>query len=549
MAEKYFIYCRTSSDREDKQVLGIPSQKKELLEYAHLYGLKVVDVYCEKQTAYKTGRPLFNEMLARIEKGEADSILTWHLSRLARNSSCGGRLIYMMDESKIKEIRTKEKIYTGTTSDKFMMQIEFAMTKKSSDDTSDFVKRDCKSKLAKGEYPGVCPLGYLNLSKEGVIAGKMFNSQKQLYFEQLKLNRPLKRVEIDPVDGELVRRLFEEFAKGNHSLRSIIKLSDEISLRARRSHTKLSKVSIHRILTNPFYYGVIRYNGQLYASDVQHDALISKELFDKVQLVLKNKQKSKRQHNNFAYTGFIKCACGSAITAIQKKGHIYYYCCQSKGECQVKKYVREEELERQLKNKLKSLYIPNSFVEWAKKQIRFVYEQESKQQDTIRKKLQIEHTTCKTKFKNLLNMKISPENTSGELLSDVEYLEQKKLLQDELFNLEAKLKDQSNHEDSWINRVEQFFDFVSALGERFNNGDANTKRSILLSIGSKFILELGELSLQINKPFTFIQNLPDMKKIPLEPAETQSMTGKNPSCEEIMTQWRDRRDLNPRPPA
>jgi len=60
----------------------------------------------------------------------------------------------MLDKGIIKEIRTIEKSYKDNTDDKFIMQIEFAMSKKSSDDTSDYVKRDLTSKLEKGEYPG-----------------------------------------------------------------------------------------------------------------------------------------------------------------------------------------------------------------------------------------------------------------------------------------------------------------------------------------------------------------------------------------------------------
>ena len=56
-------------------------------------GLDVVDIYVENQTAYKTGRPLFAAMLERLDKGEANGVLTYHLTRLARNSFDGGRLI------------------------------------------------------------------------------------------------------------------------------------------------------------------------------------------------------------------------------------------------------------------------------------------------------------------------------------------------------------------------------------------------------------------------------------------------------------------------
>src|SRR5204862_3427173 len=153
-----FLYCRKSTDREDRQILGTDAQKRLLLEYAGRQGFTVVDVYVENQTAYKTGRPLFSAMLQRLERGEADGILTYHLTRLARNSFDGGRLIYMMDERTVALIATPEKAYTNNSDDKFMMQIHFAMAKKSSDDTSQFVRRDVESKLLKGEYPGMVPL-------------------------------------------------------------------------------------------------------------------------------------------------------------------------------------------------------------------------------------------------------------------------------------------------------------------------------------------------------------------------------------------------------
>ena len=203
---RYFLYCRKSTDREDRQILGTDAQKRLLLEHAQRHGLTVVEVYVENQTAYKVGRPLFTAMLARLEKGEADGILTYHLTRLARNSFDGGRLIYMMDERAIREIATPEKAYTNNGDDKFMMQIHFAMAKKSSDDTSQFVRRDVISKLLKGEYPGMVPPGYLNINRDGHITRRRDDPEK--YVQLLNLGRPLRREEIDPVDGPLVARLF-----------------------------------------------------------------------------------------------------------------------------------------------------------------------------------------------------------------------------------------------------------------------------------------------------------------------------------------------------
>ena len=87
-------------------MLSNDAQKRTLLEYAENHNIEIVDIYVESQSAYKKGRPLFNKMLNRIEAGEVDCILTYHLTRLARNSFDGGRIIYMMDDDVIKKIIT-----------------------------------------------------------------------------------------------------------------------------------------------------------------------------------------------------------------------------------------------------------------------------------------------------------------------------------------------------------------------------------------------------------------------------------------------------------
>ena len=91
---KFFIYTRKSTDTEDRQVRSIADQLAELRELAKKEMLEIVDVFVEKQTAKIPGRPIFGEMIARIEKGEASGILAWHPDRLARNNVDGGKKNY-----------------------------------------------------------------------------------------------------------------------------------------------------------------------------------------------------------------------------------------------------------------------------------------------------------------------------------------------------------------------------------------------------------------------------------------------------------------------
>jgi site-specific DNA recombinase len=65
--KKFFIYTRKSTDDKDRQVRSISDQLAELKELALKEQLEVVDVFVEKQTAKIPGRPVFNEMILRME--------------------------------------------------------------------------------------------------------------------------------------------------------------------------------------------------------------------------------------------------------------------------------------------------------------------------------------------------------------------------------------------------------------------------------------------------------------------------------------------------
>jgi site-specific DNA recombinase len=74
---RYFIYCRKSSEEEERQALSIVSQLRELREYASRLGLKVIEEFIESKSAKTPGRPIFNQMLTAIENGEAEGIIAW----------------------------------------------------------------------------------------------------------------------------------------------------------------------------------------------------------------------------------------------------------------------------------------------------------------------------------------------------------------------------------------------------------------------------------------------------------------------------------------
>ena len=76
----------------------------------------------EKQSAKNSRQlPLFNEMMDRIEAGEADGIIAWHPDRLSRNGVDGGRIMYALDTGKLSALKFPTFWFENTPQGKFML--------------------------------------------------------------------------------------------------------------------------------------------------------------------------------------------------------------------------------------------------------------------------------------------------------------------------------------------------------------------------------------------------------------------------------------------
>lgn len=84
---KYCLYARKSTESEERQVLSIDSQVKEMLQIAERDGLEIVEIRRESHSAKDSAqRPVFNELIEDIRKGRFNGILTWAPDRLSRNA-------------------------------------------------------------------------------------------------------------------------------------------------------------------------------------------------------------------------------------------------------------------------------------------------------------------------------------------------------------------------------------------------------------------------------------------------------------------------------
>ncbi len=338
MNNKFFLYARKSTDVEDKQVLSIEAQITELRALAKQNNLAIVEELTEKQSAKIPGRPIFGEMLKRIEHGEADGILAWHPDRLARNSVDGGQIIYLIDCGRIAALKFPQFWFEPTPQGKFMLNIAFGQSKYYVDSLSENTKRGLRKKVRRGEYPSVAPIGYINDVRT-------------------------KSIVVDRKKSRIIRQAFELYAKGNSRLEDISNFLAQRGILS-RGGKRIHKTRATFILSNPFYTGLFKYGGELHEG--KYEPIITKKLFDTAQEILRQRGKPRHKQKNEpqAFCGLISCAeCGMMITAEKQKGHIYYRCTKKKVKC-AQPYVREEELDRQLSSLIQKVSLRP---DWAEK--------------------------------------------------------------------------------------------------------------------------------------------------------------------------------------
>src|SRR3989339_676252 len=334
--KKFFIYTRKSTDDKDRQVRSISDQLAELKELALKEQLEVVDVFVEKQTAKIPGRPVFNEMMERMEKGEASGILAWHPDRLARNSVDGGKIIYLVDTGVISEMKFPTFWFDPTPQGKFMLSIAFSQSKYYVDNLSENIKRGHRNKVKEGIWPQMSPIGYVNEKGKGIVA--------------------------HPELSILVKKTFEAYATGNFTLREVRDKFNALGLK-RKSGRELAVSNYQKLLKNPIYTGLMRYNGEIFEG--KHEPIITKKLFDSVAEVMSRKSKPHSKGlKPYIYRGFFRCGeCGCFITTEQQKGHNYLRCTKRKHPC-TQKYVREELITSQIQEEIKKVSLPLDWTQW-----------------------------------------------------------------------------------------------------------------------------------------------------------------------------------------
>ena len=497
---RYIMYCRKSSESDERQIQSLPDQITSLTELVRQKGFQLVGTPMqESKTAKAPGRPFFGQAVQMIEDGLVNGIVLLNPSRLSRNTVDTGRIIYLMDQGKLLEVVTPYQIFRNNPNDKFMLNLLCTQAKLENDNKSVNIKEALRLKAERGVFPGHARPGYRN------------NHEKP---------QGLRDISPHPIYFSLMRKLIDLALTGNYSVEKLSREAKVLGIRGINGNP-ICKSAMHRHLRDPFYTGRFIYGGKLYRGS--HLALMTDEEFNLLQDIVEGKAKGRQQKHDFALTGIIKCGeCHYCVTADMHtkkykngKSQIFaYYHCTKKGKDKNKKcnqpYTSTTKLEGQFASELMQLELDKDFVDLAYEALEMAKDKDIKiSKDSFEaRKTALEGIN--RRIDNLIALKISPDNSDNSLLSDSEFSDKKRELLMEKEKITKQLSQLEPNSNDWGETAKNSFDFGLVASQRFEDGCPEDKKVIFKTIGSNQILIDRNLRFQLR--FLFLKYKEGIKR-------------------------------------
>ena len=330
------IYCRVSTEEQSENGYSIDEQERLLEEWCKKMGYVIYKCYSDRGISGKNikDRPALKELLSDAKAGKFDMVISWKINRVSRKLEDVLKIVNLLEKNNITFKSYSEPFETDTPAGRMQFQMMALIGEFERGTIAQNVKMGMIAKAKSGNWCGGRVLGYdlvPNNSPEEEKKGK-------------------NKLEINEKEAEIVRFIFNEYSKGK-GYKAITNQINKLGYKTKKGNN-FSVGSIRDILTNPVYIGEIRYNVRQNWSEKRrrninpnpirvkgkHEAIIDRELWDKVQLILESKKgkPSRIYDGEYPLTGILRCPkCGAGMVisrttntlADGTKRRIAYYCC------------------------------------------------------------------------------------------------------------------------------------------------------------------------------------------------------------------------------
>ena len=542
---KWGKYRRKSTEADDRQVASLDSQDRELDEVAEREGIVVPEQYnlAESHSAKRPGRPVFNQLLALIESGKINALLVWSHNRISRNAIDAAYIVDLMDRGKLLEVRTPSQVFRNTPNDKFLLTLFCGQGKQENDSKGVDVVRGLKEKAIGGGRSGPAPLGYKNYTDE----------------------KGRKSIIPDPERFPIVRQIWDLFLTGGRSVAEIVEIaSNDLGLRTPKRKNgsggkKITKSLVYYILTRSYYYGEFEFpagSGNVYQGT--HVPLITREEFDRVQLLLGRKGRPRPKTREFTYRGPIRCGecngsvtaeikqhcvcsnckhkfsrthrtdcpkCGTDIIEMKKpvlRNYVLYHCAKKTSPNCSQGAINEVEIESQLVAELTKLEISPKFKDWALQVLKRQNTNESADREAILKTQRKDYDAVVEKIDNLIEMR------AGKEIDEDEFRRKKTILLAEKSRVKGLLENTDKRIDTWLETAERGFNFAETARARFaadKSDDLHVRKEVFADLGSNYTLKDKKLIIEADDLLFAIKKVKETSALtpsPFEPTQKGS---------------------------
>lgn len=464
--QKYLAYVRVSS-KDQARGTSLDEQKSYIQNYAFRHQLEVIYFYGETESASKTGREIFQEMISRLKRESLDGIIFHKVDRSARNPKDQALLYDLMLNGYTLHF-VAEGLSTSDPVGRNMMYIMWGMASGYSENLRSEIHKGQLGRLKQGKLPHPAPLGYKKVGDcESVL---------------------------DPLKAPLVKRLLKDYATGKYSVEALVQKSVELGL-TNKGGKKLDKNSIHRMLRETFYYGLITNKKGVFEGE--HESLISKAIFDKIQYILKDRGFKIENRFNYSFQGLLKCtSCEKPLKAMTAKGRFKYYLCRY---CK-NGLIREDDLEDQWIKKLQEIKFSDTEEADFKKSIEKFWKVQKKDKREEVKALELELAQIASRLEALLQKYIDQK------IDDDTFNQMKQVLLNRQIQLKEIIANKEKVKEQTSKKVDDIGKLLKDPEIAYKKADPVNRRRLLLSMVANLSLNQKLLIVTWKKEFQIVAN-------------------------------------------
>ena len=471
-------YIRVSTDKQEE--LSPDAQKRLLIDFAKKNNMSLLaeNIYIDNGISGKKAdkRPEFMKMIgmAKSKEHPFDVILVWKFSRFARNQE--ESIVYksLLKKNHVDVMSVSEPLIDGPFGTLIERIIEW-MDEYYSIRLSGEVLRGMTEKALRGGYQSSLPLGYRMNKDTGI---------PYIYEEE----------------AVIVRKIYNDYIAG-HSYLEIARELNALGYKTKRGAT-IEGRTLEDILSNPFYYGAVRWNRQNHdnhtiksisdwiIAEGKHEPLIDKETWDLVQhlIALRSKPYKARAagHMKHWLGGIVKCSdCGASLMAGLNATR--YQCGNyNKGKCLHSHFIKTAALEEAVYESLERVLNGSIELHYELKKSSNEPEEDSKSILLGQlSKLEDKESRIKQAYRDGID-------------TIEEYKENKQLLKDERESLSAKLqslKDTLSDKDdtaTMLNNISNVLDIIKDASK-----DTLTRANAIRSIVDHFVYDKEKDKLEV----------------------------------------------------